>query len=163
MLAEQPSLPHLQQLSLSIQCTEEAQLLAAATQHLTALTHLTVDDNFSDPDMDAQLQLPGLRELRYLGPVLPQVWYCPQLTALTCCNRYLDQDDLPDADLQLGRLQRLQLRNATWTFPPQLCRLEQLTSLLWMDEEDRDDDMKMLPDEFSKLRWMGGMCGWVGG
>ena len=166
VLAEPPRLPHLQRLDLWIRSAGEAQHLAAAIQHLTELTHLIVNDNFSNPETEAQLQLPGLqqlaqlRELHYSGPVPPQVWYCPQLTALTCYDNYLDQDDLPDADLQLGRLERLQLCNAAWTFPPQLCRLEQLTSLLWVDEDPTEDNMKTLPAQFSKLRWVGAR-GWV--
>ena len=80
------------------------------------------------------------------------VWHCPQLTALTCLDSYLPGEELPDADFQLGRLQRLQLRNVAWDFHPQLCRLEQLTSLLWMDQDDREDDLKQLPPDFSKLR-----------
>ena len=63
LLSEPPMPPQLQRLSVWIQCSEEAQHLAAALPHLTALTNLTVADELSDSELEAQLQLPGLQEL----------------------------------------------------------------------------------------------------
>lgn len=160
---EAPCLPHLQRLCVRVQTEAEAEHLAAAVPHLTGLTRLTVDDNWSEVGEDDQLQLPGLqqlvalRELQCAGPVPPQVWYCTQLTALTCSDSFLDQDEaVPEGqDFQLGALQRLHLRNATAYFLPQLCSLRQLTSLLWVDAADTDDvEARTLPSSFSLLRWV---------
>lgn len=64
---------------------------------------------------------------------------------------------------QLAGLARLQLRDCTHAsagFPPELCQLTRLTSLLWMEGTDlygAGDGDKGLPPEFSRLRC--GACG----
>ena len=91
-----------------------------------------------------------------------QVWHCRHLSALTCwdCIEEGNAAALPaPAEMQLQCLQRLQLRGASFAtdaggcLRPQLC-IPSLTSLLLVDAEYYED--KLLPPEFSRLRWEAG-------
>lgn len=168
-LAAAPALPHLRSLAAKVYTPEAVQQLAAAVPQLTSVTQLIVEDAVGD-DEAALVQLPGLRELGSLRELVciscvpPQAWYCPQLTALTCQWCRLDDEEsvsmlaqLPEPP-QLAGLRRLELRDGcsfSATFPPELCQLTGLTSLLWMEATDGFDSSegwKDVPRDFSRLR-----------
>lgn len=88
---------------------------------------------------------------------LLQVWYLEHLTALTCWDTW-NWDAagmLAPSEMQLQRLQRLQLRACSFAtdhrgrLRRQLC-IPELTSLLWMDDPFEEWDDTILPRQFFK-------------